>query len=57
MGNTATSAKGALAIASAKDQLGKTFSGDSKNSKSSVEIENPQKRSEMKKRHKERELE
>lgn len=55
MGNASTSAKGALAVASAKNQLSKTFSGESDGK--DHHKENPETRREMNKRHREREME
>lgn len=56
MGNTVQSTKGAMSIANAKQQISKTFSGESDKSSSRVK-ENPMTRREKNKRHKQREKE
>jgi hypothetical protein len=57
MGNVSTaSAKGALAVANAKNKLGKTFSGESDTGTKSIN-ENPETKLEQLKRHQQREEE
>jgi len=57
MGNTVTSAKGALAFSSVKQTIGQGFSGESDTSRKSIDNDLPDTKRDMKKRRQLREEE